>query len=94
MPETWAKAPPPPGKRGQQGKYEWERIVARLKERPGEWLMIDDEARKGTVTAIRRRRMTALQDKDWTFEAVERNTDRATGTCQIWMRAERTNHGG
>lgn len=85
----WRTAPPPPASPGRAGKYDWPRIVRDLQDRPGEWMLIDKEARRGLDTAIRNRKMTALQVPGWTFKVRVRNSNRETGTASVWMSAER-----
>jgi hypothetical protein len=89
MAEVWSKDPPPVAPRvGRPGKYDWTGIVEELKARPGEWLLIDDEAARGLPSAILRRKMTALQDPEWNFMVTTRNNNRETGTAEVWMSAE------
>lgn len=88
MAEVWSPEPPPIQPRvGRPGKYDWPRIVEELKARPGEWLLIDDEAARGLPSAITRRKMTALQDDEWDFQVTTRNNNRETGTAEVWMSA-------
>lgn len=86
MTETWAERPParPRG----TGKYDWVDIVDRLKSRPGEWLLVDDEATLSLQSAIRKRRMVALRDDAWDFKVSVRDTNKEAGTCSVWMCAE------
>jgi hypothetical protein len=86
MTEVWRESPPPV-KSGRTGKYEWDRIVAELQSRPGEWLCVDDQASRGLDSAIIRKKMTALQDPAWEFAVTTRNNNRETGTCEVWMSA-------
>jgi hypothetical protein len=90
MADKWAETLPPPARRGRRGKYDWDQIVRKLKDKPGQWLLIDEAARRGLESSIKSRRMTALQDPNWVFTPQTRNTDREAGTCEVWMRAERT----
>jgi hypothetical protein len=87
---TWQSTPPAPARSGRRGKYDWERITRDLKDRPGEWLLIDEEASRSLATAIRNRKMTALQDPDWVFKVRTTNNSIQTGTAQVWMSAERS----
>jgi hypothetical protein len=85
----WRESPPPPARPGRPGKYDWPQIVRDLKEKEGQWMLIDDEARIGLDTAIRNRKMTALQDPGWHFAVRVRNTNTETGTTSVWMSASR-----
>jgi hypothetical protein len=89
MTEVWAATPPPVENAAPRGKYDWADIVAKLTARPGEWLLIDEDASIGLQTAIRQRKMTALQDYEWDFKVSTRNNNRETGRCQVWMSAEK-----
>lgn len=88
MAEVWQSDPPAPRRRGRQGKYDWDEIVSDLQSRPGEWLMVDDEAARGLPSAIKRKKMTALQDPEWTFHVTTRKNDREARTAEVWMMAE------
>jgi hypothetical protein len=87
MTEVWRQDPPEADPPGRRGKYDWVSITAELKERPGEWRLVDDNANRGLATAIKRRKMTALQDPNWTFDVMTRKNDREAGTAEVWMSA-------
>jgi hypothetical protein len=94
MTEVWSPEPPPvQTKVGRAGKYDWTGIVEQLKERPGEWLLIDDAAARGLPSAIVRKKMTALQDPEWHVRVTTRNNNRETRTAEVWMSAERAERG-
>lgn len=83
MTGVWAERPP--ARSRGTGKYDWVQIVESLKQRPGEWLQVDDEATLSLQSAIRKRRMVALRDPDWDFKVSVRNTNKEAGTCEVWM---------
>lgn len=87
MVELWSADTPPIVHGARSGKYDWWDIVEKLKARPGEWLLIDEDASIGLQTAIRKEKMTALQDPEWDFKVATRDNNRETGRCKIWMRA-------
>lgn len=88
MTSVWSSEPPPVQTRaGRPGKYDWAAIVAELKARPGEWLLIDDAAARGLPSAIMRRKMTALQDDGWDWLVTTRNNNAETRTAEVWMSA-------
>lgn len=87
MADRWAQAPPPPARPGRAGKYDWDDIVERLQQRPDEWLLVDANAKRGIESAIRRRKMTALQDPGWTYKTSLRNINRDEGTAELWLSA-------
>lgn len=87
MSEVWLDEPPPENRSGRRGKYDWDAIVAALQERPGQWRLVVEGANRGLYSAIKARRMVALQDPDWEFEVRSRNTDRENNTADIWMSA-------
>jgi hypothetical protein len=89
MAEVWQSEPPPPTRPGRQGRYDWDVIVEELKARPGEWRLIDDTAGRGLPSAVKRRKMTALQDPAWRFHVRTRNNNREVRTAEVWMSAER-----
>lgn len=79
--------PPAPSRTGRAGKYDWDSIVEELKAEPGTWLCIDDEATRGLASAIRRKKMAALQDPNWVFSVTTRKNDKEAGTAEVWMSA-------
>jgi hypothetical protein len=87
MQEVWREQPPATS-RGT-GKYDWVEITERLKSKPGEWLLIDDNATLSLQSAIRKRRMVALRDDAWKFRVSVRETNQEKGTCSVWMCAEK-----
>ena len=92
MTDQWSSVPPA-AKGGPRGKYDWPEIVRKLKSRPGEWLLIDDEASRSLSSAIKARKMTALQDPDWTFDVQTRNNDREKNTAEVYMSARKRKAG-
>lgn len=88
MDEVWLDEPPEAVRPGRRGKYDWDGIVTALKERPGEWRLIDDAAARGLSSAITKRKMTALQDPAWRFLVTTRNNNIEKGTAEVWMSAE------
>lgn len=86
MTDVWADRPP--ARSRGTGKYDWEEIVGRLKSRPGEWLLIDEDATLSLQSAIRKRKMVALRDDDWDFKVSVRDTNKEAGTCSVWMCAQ------
>ena len=87
MAESWASAPPPVTRGRRWTKFDWDWITEQLKANPGVWMEIPGQPNLGTVGFIKKKRAVALQDPDWIFEAVSRNNNRETGTCEVWMSA-------
>jgi hypothetical protein len=85
----WVEGPPPRGLTGVRGKYDWDHIVKELQSRPGEWLLVDEEAAISLPTAIRNRKMRALKDPAWVYVVRTSNNDRVARTCAVFMSAER-----
>lgn len=76
----------PPSKRG----YDWATIVDQLTSRPGEWLLINEEATRSLAGAIKRRKMRAIKDAwaaGWELKVTTRNN--TTKTAEVWMSAVR-----
>jgi hypothetical protein len=85
----WQDAPPAPAKPGRKSQYNWPKIVADLKARPGQWMQVDETARRSLATAIRGKKMTALRDPNWEFHVKTVNNNTEAGTAEVWMSAER-----
>lgn len=79
------ETPPPPGRTGTRGRYDWDEIVKELKAASPQWLLIDDTATRGLATAIRRKSMAALKDPDWVFDVTTRNNNKEAQTAEVWM---------
>jgi hypothetical protein len=86
--QVWAKAPPPVSV-VRKGRYDWKRITADLRARPGEWLLVAADAGLGVYSAIKRDKMADLRSKEWEYTAATRNNNRETGTCELWMSANK-----
>lgn len=79
---VWSEAPP-----GPLPRYDWFQIAEELRERPGEWRLIDAEASRSLAGAIIRKKMTALKSDEWDYKVTTRhNTDK---TAEVWMTAVR-----
>ncbi len=85
--ETWRKEPP--GQRPRWGQYDWEAITAKLRKKPGEWMLVDDQARLGLQSAITRKRMVALRSDEWDYLVSTSNTNMTDRTSELWMSAVR-----
>jgi hypothetical protein len=86
--QVWADEPPEITV-VRRGRYDWAKIADDLRSRPGEWLLIDKEAGLGVYSAIKRDKMSDLRDDEWEFIPTTRNNDRETGTCELWMTAQK-----
>lgn len=84
MADEWQEAPPP-----RRGGRDWEGIAAKLRARPGKWLLVEKQAPRSLQEAVNRGRIAVLRnDADWTYRCETRNTtDRKI--ADIWMSAER-----
>lgn len=91
--QTWVAQPPQPRASGTPGKYDWDEIVKAIKDRPGEWLLIEKAGNRGLATAIRNRKMRALKDPAWEFRAQVRKNEGAQ-TWAIYISAERIDPNG
>lgn len=80
--------PPPPGRPGAVGQYDWHAIVKELTAKPGEWMLVAEKANRGLPSAIARKKMLALRKPGWTFLVTTRNNNKADNTADIWMSAE------
>lgn len=73
-------------------KYDWYGIAARLRRRPGQWLLVGEQYNRALAGAIRRGHMRAFNDPAWEYEVKTRNTK--GNLADIWMTArERTGNG-
>lgn len=79
----WRTSPPAQGR----GRYDWHAITAELREHPGEWTLIDPEASRSMVGAVKSQRMTALRSDTWEYLAKSRNNTQRT--AELWMSAVR-----
>ena len=86
--QVWANEPPPVTV-ARRGRFDWAQITADLRARPGEWLLIADDAGLGVYSAIKRDKMADLRDDEWEYIAATRNNNRETGTCELWMTAQK-----
>lgn len=86
-------AVPPALPSGTRGRYDWDAIVTAIKDRPGEWLLIDSDGNRSLATAIRNRKMRALKDPGWEFTPQVRKNDGAQ-TWSIYISAERIDPNG
>jgi hypothetical protein len=86
--QVWADAPPHVSV-ARRGRYDWAKITADLRERPGEWLLVSPVAGLGVYSAIKRDKMTDLRDEEWEYIPATRNNNRETGTCELWMTARK-----
>jgi hypothetical protein len=84
--QVWASGPPAVSV-ARRGRYDWAKIAADLRARPGEWLLVSKDAGLGVYSAIKRDKMTDLRSTQWEYLAATRNNDRTTGTCELWMSA-------
>jgi len=84
--QVWASEPPPVTV-ARRGRFDWEQIASDLRSRPGEWLLIADDAGLGVYSAIKRDKMSDLRSDEWEYTAATRNNNRETGTCELWMSA-------
>lgn len=82
-----ATTPPPPSR--STGRYDWWDITRRLKAKPGEWMLVLEAQPRTVADAIRRKRMSALDDPEWEFELTTRNNNEQDKTCDYWMAAHR-----
>jgi hypothetical protein len=69
----------------RRGKYNWTAIASRLRERPGTWLLIEEQGSRSIYSAVKRGRLTALRDPEWVYEIKTRNTN--GNKADIWMSA-------
>lgn len=73
----------------RRGKYDWEKELAELRTRPGEWMLLDDKANVSLPGAIARKRIRILRDEEWDYHVRSVNNDYANKTCEVWMSATR-----
>jgi hypothetical protein len=75
--------PPPPE---QRKRYDWNKIAAKLKRRPGEWAKVFEQDRTSVVNAIRQGAVKSLHP-DLGFEVRTRNNVRAPiRKCDLYLR--------
>lgn len=83
--EKWASEEPQPGYR----KRDWAAITARLRKKPGEWMLVEEQAQASIAGTIRLKKMTALRSDEWEYEVRARNTSPDNRRADIWMSAKR-----
>jgi hypothetical protein len=82
--DEWQNAPPTT----RIGGYDWPAITAKLRTKPGRWLLVREQGSRSIQSAIRRGRISHLRDDEkWEYIVRTRNTN---GTrADIWMSARR-----
>lgn len=75
------------GRSALRGKYNWPEIIKQLKDRPGQWLLVDDDATPGAPQVVRERRAVALRDDEWDFHVTTRGNDHTIRRSQMWVSA-------
>ena len=85
----WSEQPPPIRRPREGSPYDWPVIIAALKDRPGQWLLVNEEARMSILQIIKRDSISWLRDDEWDFHAKTRNNNREVGSCELWMVAEK-----
>lgn len=84
---VWSEQPPPIRRPREGSPYDWPVIIAALKDRPGQWLLVDDNATPGAPQVVRERRATALRDDEWDFHVTTRGNDHTIRRSQMWVSA-------
>lgn len=78
--DEWA-APPRPANRGP---YDWNAIAQRLRQKPGEWLLIFEDGPRGTANSVRQGHVLVFREPG--YEVTTRNNNPETGTCSLYVR--------
>jgi|SRR6478752_2268637 len=77
---------PPHSLAEERVRYDWNKIAAKLKRRPGEWAKVFENDRTSVVNAIRQGGVVALHP-DLGFEVRTRNNVRApVRKCDLYLR--------
>jgi len=92
MAGQWRLSPPPDGRTQPTGasRYDWTSIGQEARSRPGEWLMVDDEAGQYLLQRLRNDAIAGLREPGWHYEGVtrkNRTTDEGPRLCELWIRA-------
>jgi hypothetical protein len=83
MAEQWTDTPPP-----KKGSRDWESIAETLREHPGKWLLVIEQASRSTHGSVVRGRIKAVRETDeWYYECRTRNTNGKL--ADIYMSAKR-----
>lgn len=70
-------------------RHDWTEITERLRETPGEWVLVAEGVSKTLYTSVRRQRVVAVRDPQWKYEACTRKTRRTPDGLRVdlWMMA-------
>lgn len=80
--KSWRAQPP---ERKSNARTDWKAIAAKLRRRPGEWVLVAEQIKRSTHGSITRGRIAVLRDPDWVYEASTRNTN--GDLADLWMSA-------
>jgi hypothetical protein len=74
---------PPPQR---QSPYDWDKIAAELRNKPGEWGLIFEGDKTSLVTAIRLNGIKALKAHKGFEVRTSNNVKGSPRTCDLWLR--------
>jgi len=78
---TWQDTPPP-----ERARYDWPAITAKLRRRPGKWLLIGEQIPRSVQSAVHRGHIAVLRDDpNWDYDIRCRRTNGSR--ADIWMSA-------
>lgn len=83
--EVWVKDPHADSR---HRKTDWNAVVERVVDNPGEYLLVDRNASPSMAGYINREGLVAFRDyPQYEFHAMTNNTDRNTRKCHLYLRA-------
>lgn len=65
--------------------HDWEEVLATLSQRPGEWLLVDENERFSVVNALRAGKISALRDRVYITTRNNHTDDNGVRRCALYL---------